>query len=314
MDTPGFGHLPPFVTDANGAEEGLLARQRARGGVPKIFFTNTAAEYWRGDCALLHIDPLSKRDLDLPADSRAYLFAGTQHGSGIVPLYRHNPLDGTRGAHSFNALDYTPLLRAALSNLDAWVTAGTEPPSSAVPRLADGTAVLNTTALDAYRNIPGATVPEPAWLPALRPTDLGPEAAQGIGRFPAIEGKPYPVYVSATDSDGNEAAGLRLPDVSVPVATHTGWNPRGAGIGGAGQLVALQGSTIPFARTAAAREASADPRPAINERYQGRTDYLTRVREAAEKLVAQRALLAEDLEMALRATAERYDALRGDGG
>lgn len=314
MDTPGFGHLPPFVTDADGTEEGLLARQRARGGVPKIFFTNTAAEYWRGDCALLHIDPQGKRDLDLPADARAYLFAGTQHSIGIVPLYKHNPLDGTRGAHPFNVLDYTPLLRAALSNLDAWVTACIEPPPSAVPRLADGTAILNTAALEAYRTIPGATVPEPGWLPALRPTDLGPEVAQGIGRFPAIEGDPYPVYVSATDRDGNEVAGLRLPDMSVPVATHTGWNPRGEGIGGAGQLVALQGSTIPFARTTADRETSADPRPAISERYHDRADYLTRVRAAAETLIAQRALLAEDLEMALQAAAERYDALSGDEG
>ena len=313
MDTPGFGHLPPFATAANGAEEGLLARQRARGNVPKVFFTNTAAEYWRGDCALLHIDPHTKRDLDLPADTRAYLFAGTQHGAGVLPLNKHNPLDGTRGAHPFNVLDYTPFLRAALANLDAWVTAGTEPPPSAVPRLDDGSAILNTAALDTYRAIPGATVPESAWLPALRPVDLGPAAAQGIGRFPAIEGAPYPIYVSAADADGNEVAGLRLPDVTVPVATHTGWNPRGEGIGGAGQLLALQGSTLPFPCTAAARSANADPRPAISERYHNRADYLARVREAAAKLVAQRALLTEDLKMALRAAAERYDALHGNG-
>ena len=311
MDTPGFGHLPPFATAANGGKEGLLARQRARGGVPKVFFTNTAAEYWRGDCALLHIDPHNKRDLDLPADTRAYLFAGTQHGAGVLPLNKHNPLDGTRGAHPFNVLDYTPLLRAAFSNLDAWVTAGTEPPPSAVPRLDDGSAILNTAALDTYRAIPGATVPESAWLPALRPVDLGPAAAQGIGRFPAIEGEPYPVYVSAADADGNEVAGLRLPDVTVPVATHTGWNPRGERMGGAGQLLALQGSTLPFARTATARSANADPRPTISERYHNRADYLARVHEAAAKLVAQRALLTEDMEMALRAAAERYAALHG---
>jgi hypothetical protein len=309
MDTPGFGHLPPFATDANGAAQGLLARQRARGGVPKIFFTNTAAEYWRGDCALLHIDPLHGHDLDLPADTRAYLFAGTQHGIGVLPLHQHNPLDGTRGAHPFNVLDYTPLLRAALANLDAWVTVGTEPPPSAVPRLGDGTAILNTAALDAYRAIPDATVPEPAWLPALRPVDLGPGAARGIGRYPAIEGDPYPVYVSAVDEDGNEIAGLRLPDVSVPVGTHTGWNPRGEGVGGAGQLLALQGSTLPFASTTAARETNSDPRLSISERYHDRADYLARVRGAAEKLVTQRALLAEDVEMALRSAAERYDAL-----
>ena len=40
--------------------DGLLKRQRAKGGVPKIFYTNTAAEYWRGDCSLMHTDPLGR--------------------------------------------------------------------------------------------------------------------------------------------------------------------------------------------------------------------------------------------------------------
>ncbi|PKB82168.1 MAG: hypothetical protein BZY88_05220, partial [SAR202 cluster bacterium Io17-Chloro-G9] len=41
------------VTQDSGA---LLARMEERGQVPKIMFTNTSAEYWRGDAALIHTD------------------------------------------------------------------------------------------------------------------------------------------------------------------------------------------------------------------------------------------------------------------
>ena len=36
--------------------------------------------------------------------------------------------------------------------------------------------------------------------------------------------KPYRAYVTQVDADGNEIAGIRLPDIAVPLATHTGWN------------------------------------------------------------------------------------------
>ncbi|MCI0440804.1 MAG: hypothetical protein L0177_16985, partial [Chloroflexi bacterium] len=39
-----------------GKEGALLSRIKERGGVPKIMFTNTSAEYWRGDAALIHTD------------------------------------------------------------------------------------------------------------------------------------------------------------------------------------------------------------------------------------------------------------------
>lgn len=321
QQTPGFGHLPPFADDEGphppaGAAGGLLGRQRALGGVPKIVSINTSAEYWRGDASLAHTDPAGTRDLALPPEVRAYLFAGTQHGLGTVPPPRVNANDGARGAHPFNALDYA-LLRAALVNLERWVTAGEAPPPSAVPRLADGTAVPARAALDAYRAIPGATLPDPARLPALCRYDLGPDADQGVGRYPAVAGAPYPAYVSAVDADGNEVAGVRMPDLVVPVATYTGWNPRAPESGGTGQIIPMQGSTFPFASDAAARERAGDPRPSVAERYRGRDDYLARVRRAAERLVAERYLLAEDVDLALRLAAERYDYVTGgarDGG
>ncbi len=311
MNTPGFNQLPPHADAADSGAASVFARQRAAGGMPKVVATNTAAEYWRGDAALTHLDPVAARDLTLPDDTRAYLFAGSQHGPGLALLFRENLLDGLRAAHPFNLLDYTPLLRAALRNLADWVIAGIEPPPSALPRIADGSAVPATAALRPFAAIPGATVPDPRLLPAPRPLDLGPDTTRGIGRYPAVEDEPYPLYVSAVDSDGNEVAGIALPDLAVPLGTHSGWNPRDPQIGGAGQLVPLQGSSLPFARTATERAERGDPRPALAERYRDRADYLARVRDAAEALAARRLLLAEDVTMAVTLAAARYDLIAG---
>ena len=166
------------------------------------------------------------RDVEPPEDARIYLFASTQHGPGTVPLVDTDTNTGARGMHGFNAVDYAPLLRAVLVNLDRWVTDGTPPPPSVFPRLADGTAVPGPAVLAAYHGIPGVTRPDPELLPTIRHLDLGPEAAQGIGHFPAVAGEWYPNYVSAVDTDGNERGGLRMPDVTVPIATYTGWDPR----------------------------------------------------------------------------------------
>ena len=68
-----------------------------------------------------------------------------------------------------------------------------------------------------------------------------------------------------TDSDGNEIAGVRLPDVTVPLATYTGWALRSGPQANDG---CEQGREyIPFARTEAERLASGDPRPSVEERY-----------------------------------------------
>ena len=54
-------------------------------------------------------------------------------------------------------------------------------------------------------------------------------------------------------------AGIRLPDISVPLATYTGWNMRHPDIGGVGQTLSLIGSTLPFPATRAERQASPQP-------------------------------------------------------
>ncbi len=312
-----FGHLMPFTdddqTDARtGQTDGLLRRQRALGGVPKVITTNTSAEYWRGDASLIHTDLAGTRDIEPPNDARVYLVASTQHGPGSVPLVDTDANTGARGAHGFNAVDYALLLRAALVNLDQWVTDGTPPPPSRFPRLADGTAIPGADVFAAYHGIPGVTRPDPELLPTIHRLDLGPDAARGIGRFPAVAGERYPNYVSAVDADGNETGGVRMPDVSVPVATYTGWDPRHPATGGEGQIIPMEGSTFPLAKTAEERQRSGDPRPSLAERYDNRADYLTHVQSAAEQLVAERYLLTEDVPLALEIAAERWDTFTDD--
>ena len=263
--------------------------------MPKIFYTNTAAEYWRGDTSLMHTDMAGTRDVEPSADSRIYLFASTQHVAGSLPLVDGNGPGEPRGRYVANAVDYAPLMRAALINLDRWIVEGTEPPASVFPRLADGTAITGAEVIAAFRQIPGLDLPDPAQLPVIRRVDLGPDAARGIGRYPTEPGERYPNYVAAVDADGNERVGIRMPDVAVPLATYTGWNPRHPETGGAAQILPMQGSTLPFARTADERAQTGDPRPSIAERYRDRADYLDQVRHAALSLVEQRYLLPEDV-------------------
>jgi hypothetical protein len=156
--------------------------------------------------------------------------------------------------------------------------------------------------------IPGVVPLADDKLPTLRRVDLGERAAEGISRFPAELGGPYPSYVSDVDADGNEVAGVRLPDLTVPVGTHTGWVARHPSTGGVGQLLDMSGFTAPLPATADARERAGDPRPSIAERYRDRDDYLARVRAEAEKLAAERRLLSEDVDLVVGLCAERYDA------
>ncbi|HYZ40792.1 MAG TPA: hypothetical protein VE687_09215 [Stellaceae bacterium] len=42
----------------------------------------------------------------------------SQHSAGKLPLTDTNPLDGSRGQQPLNSLDYNPLLRATLVQMD----------------------------------------------------------------------------------------------------------------------------------------------------------------------------------------------------
>jgi hypothetical protein len=276
-------------------------------------FINSSAEYWRGDAALIHTDLERMAEAPEMEQVRRYHFAGTQHGPGTFPLEETRAADGIRGQLPFNSVDYTPLLRAALTNLDRWVSQGIPAPASCHPRLEEGTAVSPDSLEPTFSALPGVRFP-PRTTRAMR-LDYGPETAQGRTlQLPPIEGETYPSLVSCVDADGNELAGIRLPDLTVPLGTHTGWNLRHDAIGNTGLVIGITGGlagwTLPFAATRADREATGDPRLSIEERYASRQDYLDRVRAAAQALVDAGYLLTEDSARIEAGAAERYDAFR----
>ncbi|MCH8817579.1 MAG: hypothetical protein IIC92_07615, partial [Chloroflexi bacterium] len=304
--------LFPFTstptTDPETEEIGSLhARLDARGSDLKVFYTNTSAEYHRGDASLLHTDPDGTRDVDPGPNTRIYHFTGTEHGLGMWP-----PTDTAvageagqdRSQNLRNIVDYAPLLRACLVNLDSWVADGVEPPPSRHPRLDAGSAVPTGQPATVFDRIPGANYPGHHADPRRRDFGLL-ETREQVTTFPPRVGKVFGSLVSAVNADGNEVAGVTLPEVAVPIAATTGWTLRHPAIGGATQLLVFGGGTIPFAATQAERKVTGDPRLSIEERYASRDVYLERVRAAGEALVAERYLLEEDIEVSV-AQATRY--------
>jgi hypothetical protein len=296
--TASVGSLFPFTDGPQddpltGQRGALLQRLRARGRQPRIVTINNASEYWRGDASLVHIDVLGKGDVALPDGVRVYLHAGTQHTPGSIPPPAADPNTGDRGRHPFNPVDYTPLLRAALVNLERWVSEGVEPPPSAVPRVADGTAVAAETTRAVFEAIPGARFPDRVTRPAR--LDFGPDVERGVAAVPPATGAPYATFVPAVDADGNDVAGVQPWELRAPLATFTGWNLRHPDQGAPGDLMSMMGSSFPFPPTAEARARARDPRRSLEERYRGREDYRARVRAVAEAMVRERHLLPEDV-------------------
>ena len=270
-------------------DDGLLERCRQRNHCPKIVQTVTSTEYWQGGHSLNTTDPQGEKDAPVPENVRIYHFAGTQHiiantmAKGVC-IARHNDL-----------VDPRPAMRALILALDRWVKGGNPPPDSVYPRISDKSLVAASTLK--WPGLPG--VPSLPRTPnPMAQFEYGTRYGEGIidAVPPPLHAYRYKVLVPALDADGNEVAGLRLPEQAVPAATTTGWSLRSAEGGGAGELCYLDGLAVPFARTSAEREAVRDPRPSMAERYAGKGDYVAKVRAAAQELQRRGFLLAEDVE------------------
>jgi hypothetical protein len=293
------GELPPFN------DHELFAGIAARAQPPRIMLTNSAAEYWRGDASLIHTDREGTRDVEPAEHVRIYLLAGTQHTPGALPPLEADANTGDRGLQRFNIVDYAPLMRAVFVNLDRWVTDGIAPPPNAFPRIADGTAVPAESTGEFFRTIPGVRFPDRITRPLH--LDFGPDMARGIPAYPAKTAEPYPSYVSTLDTDGNEFAGIRPPELLSPLATYCGWNVRHPDQGVPGDLMQMMSSTLPFPRTRVEREMRGDPRASIEERYASREVYLAHVRRQTLKLIEQQRVLDEDLDAIVARAGAAWD-------
>ena len=293
----------PETDPETGAVDGLLARADKSGTAPRVFHLLTNSEYFNRAGSLVHTDPTGTKDAALPPGTRIYMIASAPHGPGPFPP-ASNAGGGMVGRAALNPLNYSYAVRALFRALDRWVADGVEPPPSAIPTIADGTLTAPDRA--GWPPIPGYQLPQQP-LSAFH-LNFGPDWDKGIvGVEPPEIGKPFVQRVPAVDADGNVRAGIRLPDIAVPLATQAGWNYRDASIGAPGKLAGEIGSYIPFPLTRADRERTRDPRLSIEERYRSRDEYLGKYAAATLDLVAHGYVLAEDVADLLKHAGEHYD-------
>ncbi len=245
---------------------------------PLWFESNTSTEYWQKGASMLTTDPLGTKDVTLPDAARVYLIAGTQHAGQAwmtsTPGNNANP----RNPHS-----PTPAMRALLLALADWVD-GKAAPASQTPRIADNT-LVPVEKLH-FPAIPGMAIARKVNVFGVLKDWTKPEMDMS---------KPYRPLITNVNADGNEIAGIRLPDITVPLGTYTGWNLYKAPYV-EGELGDRDGSFSPFAATRAERESRGDPRPSLEERYGSHAAYVKLLTDAATALVPSRLLLQEDIE------------------
>jgi hypothetical protein len=296
-----FPFTNQIISDpVTGQTDGRLRSCQATHTCPEIFEVNSENEYWAKAGSLLHTDA-SGNDLNLHAapDTRIYLLSSVTHvpatGAGICQQPRNPALPD-------------PVLRALLVALDEWVSWGIAPPPSRVPRRSDGTLVPSLPQESVgFPHIPGIK-----YNGLIHTGDLynfGSSFNQGVLTAvpPNIQNSVYPALVPRTDPDGNDIAGIRVPEIAAPLATYTGWALRAGPAADDG--CDAYGQQIAFAKTQAERLATGDPRLSLEERYQNHDGYAKAVRSAVAKLLRERLLLLEDAEQST-AAAEASNVLR----
>ena len=156
-------------------EEPLLVAKVAAGG-PRMFVQNSTTDYYAIRSSLQRTGSAGTADVALPANMRMYDMAGAPHAISPNAKCEMKPA----------VLDWTPISRALLLHLDAWIARGTEPPA--------------TILMPLEAAAPDAALRAPAHFP------------QAV------------IQVPKRDADGNALGGIRLPDVEAPLGTHVGLN------------------------------------------------------------------------------------------
>ena len=267
-----------------GKQDGILKRCMNTNTCPKVFHTDTATEFWQARSSLVVTDTRGN-DIQLPSNVRAYFMASTEHsvGFGGVPTSTESCQQLNNPLHNGGPM------RALLHALDLWVSDDIEPPDSEYPSRSNGTLVSPDTDIMNYPLMTGFDFQ--GTHNGLRVTDYS--------RFPPHEGAHYPIFVPKVDEDGNDIAGIRLPEVQVPTATYLGWNLTRPNFA-RGALCSVTGSTIPFPSTKNERESTEDSRLSIEERYPTHEYYVQKIREATESLLKKRFLLEEDKDLYIK--------------
>ncbi len=282
LDHITYGDQFPFsyavTTDpVGGKTDGIFARCLATASCPRLMHVDSSVEFWQGRASLV-VDNGAGEDIALPAGVRTYLMSSTQH------MAAERPSTGIC-KYASNPARQGPAVRVLLDHLVDWARGGKEPPASRFPRHADNMLTPPTRDAVGFPDLRAIGVDFPAAINDLMVVDY----SAGVARpDPA---RRYQLFVPMADVDGNDIAGIRLPDVAVPLATYAGWNLRRRGYA-EGRLCGLNGLSLPFAATVRA----GDPRRAVAQRYASRLEYAKAVALAARELRDQGLLLQEDVD------------------
>ena len=274
-----FPFTYPVITDSmTGKSDGFLARCLAAGNCPKIIKSDSELEFYQQRASLVVTD--TKGDaITMPDNIRLFLLSNLQHYS----LAQDKSQLAKVCANPTNPLNAGPPVRALLVAMSEWIVKGTLPPDSRYPSRADATLVTPSADKVGFPLIQGFAYPSRIAQPILLKSE----------EMPPAKGAAYPVFVPRTDADGRDIAGIHLPTLEAPAATHTGWNLRKAGFG-EGELCDNNGTMIPFAATKEERLKNNDPRLSMAERYPGEGDRAAAIAKATQQLVRDRLVLEED--------------------
>jgi hypothetical protein len=300
---------------------GILDRCTASRTCPKIIEHFGAAEVWGLKLTPEWVGTAGDADLPLPDNVRRYYIPGSRHGGGpggfstaSMPPLACPSVGWGVGVLPANPMPHVQTINALRVHFRNWVMKDVAPPPSRYPTLAAGTLVDANAAAMGFPALPGlpAHAPDGQINPVLD-YDYGPD-------FNPMDGSGVPTIVPPhikrvirmkaprVDADGNELGGVPVVLHEAPLGTYLGWNITAAGFH-KGHICNYEGGMIPFAKTKAARIASEDPRPSLEERYGSHAGYVAAVEAAARKAMAEGFLLKADAE-ALIAAAEGSEVLK----
>ncbi|MCZ6693362.1 MAG: alpha/beta hydrolase domain-containing protein [Bacteroidetes bacterium] len=258
--------------------------------LPKIFYINTGYEYWGRAASLIHIDPQGKKDVDPMDNERIYHLASGQHFVERFPPQISTKIGATSNYRG-NHLDFSVNYRALLQKLIRWVSEDKSPPESAYPTIKKG----NLVRIDELDLPPIPDLRKPSVIHLAYRVDYGPQWNQGIIDFqPPVMGEAFVPLVSQVDEYGNEIGGIRNVEIVVPLATYTPWNLRTGLPGNQMELTDFRGTFIPFPKNEIQKQNFSDSRPAVNQLYGSKSEYLQKVKSATESLIQQGFVLERD--------------------
>jgi hypothetical protein len=310
---------------------GLLDRCTATRTCPKIIEHFGSAEVWALKLTPEWVGTDARGDLPLPANVRRYYIASSTHGGGAGGFDSSVPGAGLpaagptcpgnnygTGMLPANPMPHTETVNALRVHFRNWVMKGVAPPPSRWPRLADGTLAPAHKDAIGFPTLPQLrpTVPELDFIMPVMDYDWGGgfQPADGSGvvaKAPPPIRQVLPMLAPKVDADGNELGGVPVVLAAAPLGTYLGWNitAPGARPFHQGQICNYVGGMVPFARTAAERQANGDPRPSLEERYRSHEGYVEAVRKAADRAMDDGFLLKDDAQRLVR-EAEASKVLR----